>query len=256
MTVEHNEVKKPKRGIYLLPNLFTVAGLFAGFYSMILSIQGFFDAAAILIFVAMIMDSLDGRVARLTNTESAFGVELDSLSDMVSFGVAPALLVFNWALINLGKFGWLAAFLFTATGALRLARFNTQVAHADKRYFQGLPIPAGAAVLASFIWVAHLYTIPPRPIAILVAIMTVLVGLLMVSKLRYHSFKEIDLKGKVSFMAILAVVLFFIAISINPPLVLFIGFMVYALSGPIITLKMMKQHRKIRRAVVGSQKTR
>lgn len=239
--------KKPKRGIYLLPNLFTITGLFAGFYSMILSIQGFFDTSAILIFIAMIMDSLDGRVARLTNTESAFGVELDSLSDMVSFGVAPALLVFNWSMINLHQFGWLASFLFTATGALRLARFNTQVAHADKRYFQGLPIPAAAGVLASIVWIGHLYTIPPRPVSILIAIITVLTGLLMVSKMRYNSFKGVDLKGKVSFVAIICVVLLFIAISINPPLVLFAGFTLYALSGPVLTLQQIRQRRKVRK---------
>ncbi len=244
--IEENRDKR-RRGIYLLPNLFTTAALFAGFYSIVAAMKGVFDTAALAIFVAMIMDSLDGRVARLTNTQSDFGVEFDSLSDMVSFGVAPALVIYSWSLSSLGKFGWLVAFLFTATVALRLARFNTQASSEDKGYFQGLPCPAGAAVIASLVWIGQEYAFTGKAFPLLVSAITITVGLLMVSKIRYNSFKKIDLKGKVSFMAILVVVLLFIAISLNPPTVLFIAFILYALSGPVITLHSIRQRRKERK---------
>lgn len=243
---QHDE-RHRGRGIYLLPNLFTTAGLFAGFYAIVAAMKGFFDAAAIAIFIAMIMDALDGRVARLTNTQSAFGAEYDSLSDLASFGVAPALVVYSWSLESLGKLGWLAAFVFAAAGALRLARFNTQVHTMDKRYFQGLPIPAAAGFIASMVWLGVEYAIPGGSIVILVALLTILVAALMVSNVRYHSFKQVDLKGKVPFVAILLVVLIFVGISLDPPKVLFLIFFCYALSGPILTLWNLRKARMLRR---------
>ena len=242
-----DEPKPLNRGIYLLPNLFTTAGLFAGFYSIVASMKGYFDLAAITIFVAMIMDSLDGRVARLTNTQSEFGVQYDSLSDMVAFGVAPALVIYNWSLMNLGKFGWLAAFLFAATVALRLARFNTQVELVDKRYFQGLPCPAGAGVIASIVWIGHEYLFPPNTLSVAIAVVTMIIGLLMVSDFRYYSFKKIDFKGKVPFFAVIMVVLVYIAVSIEPPVVLFVVFTAYLLSGPIVTFYAIREQRRKRR---------
>lgn len=236
-----------KRGIYLLPNLFTTAGLFAGFYAIVAAMEGLFDTAAIAIFVAMIMDALDGRVARMTNTQSAFGAEYDSLSDLASFGVAPALVVYSWSLQSLGKLGWLAAFVFAAAGALRLARFNTQVHTLDKRYFQGLPIPAAAGFIASMVWLGVEYAIPGGSIVVLVALFTVMVAALMVSNIRYHSFKQIDLKGRVPFVAILLIVLIFVGISLDPPKVLFLIFFCYALWGPVFTLWNLRKTRALRK---------
>lgn len=247
MNPPENQDKK-RLGIYLLPNLFTTAGLFAGFYSIVAAMKGIFDTAALAIFVAMIMDTLDGRVARLTNTQSDFGVEYDSLADIVSFGLAPALVVYSWSLSGLGKFGWLVAFFFAATGALRLARFNTQAASGVKHYFQGLPIPAAAGVIAGLVWVGQEYIIVPGMIAYVIAAITIVTGLLMVSNIRYHSFKKLDLKGKVPFIAILATVLLFIAISLDPPMILFLTFLCYALSGPIFTLHSIRQRRKLRKS--------
>lgn len=247
---EHEESERlahRRRGIYLLPNLFTIAGLFAGFYAIVTAMEGYFNYAAIAIFVAMIMDFFDGRVARLTNTQSAFGAELDSLSDMVSFGVAPALVIYSWSLEGLGKLGWLAAFIFAAAGALRLARFNTQVLVADKRYFQGLPIPAAAGVLASIVWLCVDSEILGDVISIVTAILAVLIAILMVSNVRYYSFKEIDLKGRVPFVAILLVVLIFVGISLDPPKILFLIFFCYALSGPILTLRALYKTRSLKR---------
>lgn len=236
-----------RRGIYLLPNLFTIAGLFAGFYAIVTAMEGYFNYAAVAIFVAMIMDFFDGRVARLTNTQSAFGAELDSLSDMVSFGVAPALVIYSWSLEGLGKLGWLAAFIFTAAGALRLARFNTQVSIADKRYFQGLPIPAAAGVLASMVWLCVDSEILGDGVSMITAVLAILIAILMVSNVRYYSFKEIDLKGRVPFVAILLVVLAFVGISLDPPKILFLIFFCYALSGPILTLRALYKARTLRR---------
>lgn len=236
-----------RRGIYLLPNLFTIAGLFAGFYAIVTAMEGYFNYAAIAIFVAMIMDFFDGRVARLTNTQSAFGAELDSLSDMVSFGVAPALVIYSWSLEGLGKLGWLAAFIFAAAGALRLARFNTQVLVADKRYFQGLPIPAAAGVLASMVWLCVDSEILGDVVSMMTAILAIIIAILMVSNVRYYSFKEIDLKGRVPFVAILLVVLAFVGISLDPPKILFLIFFCYALSGPILTLRALYKARSLRK---------
>ena len=234
------------RGIYLLPNLFTTAALFAGFYAIIAAMKGNFDSAAIAVFVAMIMDALDGRVARLTNTQSEFGVQYDSLSDMVSFGLAPALVMYQWALVDLGKLGWLAAFIYAAAAALRLARFNTQVAVVDKKYFQGLASPAAAGMVIGLVWVFVDFDVQGSRVNVLAAIMTVLAGILMVSNFRYYSFKGIDFKGKVPFFSILLIVVFFVAISVNPPQILFYGFLLYGISGPLLTLWGVHKRRKER----------
>lgn len=224
-------------GIYLLPNLLTTGGLFSGFYAIVASVNGDFKLAAIAIFVAMIFDGLDGRVARLTQTQSAFGAEYDSLADMVSFGIAPALVSYNWALHDLGKIGWLASFIFVAGAALRLARFNTMIGKIDKRYFQGLASPAAAGILGGMVWLGADYGTTGTDFGPMVALITALAGMLMVSNFRYHSFKDVDWKGRVSFVAILIVVLVYVVIATNPALVLFIIFSAYALSGPVITIR-------------------
>jgi CDP-diacylglycerol--serine O-phosphatidyltransferase len=221
------------RGIYLLPNLFTTANLFGGFYSVINAVNGNYYVAAAAVFVAMVLDSLDGRVARLTNTQSAFGAEYDSLSDMVAFGVAPALLAFEWALGSLGKVGWMVAFIYVAGAALRLARFNTQVGKADRRYFIGLASPAAAGVTAGTVWAFSDYGIQGSNMAFLVAILVAAAGMLMVSNVKYYSFKDLDLKGRVPFVAILVVVLIFAVVFSDPPRVLLLIFLAYALSGPV-----------------------
>jgi len=235
------------RGIYLLPNLFTTAGLFAGFYAIVAAIRGDFESAAIAIFIAMIMDGLDGRIARMTNTQSDFGAEYDSLADMVSFCLAPALVIFLWSLLDMGKFGWMVAFIYAACGALRLARFNTQIGIEDKRYFQGLPSPAAAACLAGWVWAGSSNGVDPSLMTAIAMPLTFACGILMVSTVRYHSFKDLDLHGKVPFVVMLVLVLVFALIASDPPLVLFGGFMLYALSGPVITLVKIRQHRTDRR---------
>lgn len=220
-----------RRGIYLLPNLFTTAALFAGFYSIVQAMNGRYEAAAVAIFIAMVMDGLDGRVARMTRTQSAFGAEYDSLSDMVSFGVAPALVVYVWALKDMGKLGWIAAFIYCASAALRLARFNTQLEVADKRYFQGLPSPAAAALIAGLIWVMHDYGIKGSDIRWLAWGLTLFAGLTMVSNIRFYSGKDINLRRSVPFTMVLLIVLGFILISLDPAHVLFGAFVLYGLSG-------------------------
>lgn len=221
------------RGIYLLPNLLTSAALFSGFYAIIAGMNGSFEKAAIAIFVSMVLDGLDGRVARMTNTQSEFGAQYDSLADMVSFGVAPALVVFTWSLHDAGKVGWVAAFVFVAGAALRLARFNTQIGSTDKRYFVGLPSPAAAGVVAGMVWVGTQFEVNPVQYALVVAPIVALAGILMVSNFYYHSFKEIDLKGKVPFVVLLAVVMVLAVISIDPATLLWLIFVVYAFSGPV-----------------------
>ncbi|WP_420589348.1 CDP-diacylglycerol--serine O-phosphatidyltransferase [Bacterioplanoides sp.] len=221
-----------RKGIYLLPNLFTTGALFSGFYAVVASMNGHFENAAIAIFIAMILDGLDGRVARLTNTQSDFGAEYDSLADMVSFGVAPALVAFSWSMQSLGKVGWVAAFIYVAGAALRLARFNTQLAVADKNFFTGLASPAAAAIVAGTVWAFSETGTAGADIAWLMALIVPGAGLLMVSNFRYHSFKGLDLKGKVPFVALLAVVMVFVVVSIDPAKVLLGVFMGYALSGP------------------------
>tara|TARA_A200000159_G_scaffold49161_1_gene45372 strand:+ start:40 stop:789 length:750 start_codon:yes stop_codon:yes gene_type:complete len=238
---------RSKRGIYLLPSVLTTFGMFAGFYSIISSINGDFTIAAISILIAMFWDTLDGRVARLTNTQSAFGAEYDSLADLVSFGLAPALLVYQWTLYELGRFGWLAAFVYLACAALRLARFNTQVGIADKRYFQGLPSPAAAGVIASMIWL-KIWTFASFDSDVislgyyLGAGITILCGLLMVSNIRYYSFKEFDSK-KASFRFLLIVILSLIILVSKPNIILFTGFFIYLLSGPVITIIGLNRNR-------------
>ena len=228
---------KPGRGIYLLPNLFTTAALFAGFYAVLAAMNDQFEKAAIAIFVAMILDGLDGRVARMTNTQTAFGAEYDSLSDMVAFGLAPSLVIYEWSLFSLGKLGWLAAFIYTAGAALRLARFNSQLDVADKRYFTGLPSPSAAAILAGFVWVGVDNQLPGVALAWAAVMLTAGAGLLMVSNIRFHSFKQIDFKGKVPFFAIVGVTIAFAVILSEPPLVLFAVFLAYTLSGPVLAFK-------------------
>jgi CDP-diacylglycerol---serine O-phosphatidyltransferase len=239
-------VKKPRRGIYLLPNLFTTAALFAGFYAILAAVNGKFEIAAAAIFAAMLLDGVDGRVARLTKTQSAFGAEYDSLSDMVSFGLAPALVVFIWGLSDLGKLGWLAAFIYTASGALRLARFNTQVGIADKKYFQGLPSPSAAAIVAGSVWIGADYGLDSSTLGWSLAVLTTVVGLLMVSNFRYHSFKEIDFHGKVPFIVLVVVVIGLAIIQTHPPTVLFLLFLAYAISGPVVTLVQLRKRREQR----------
>ena len=234
------------RGIYLLPNLFTSAALFAGFYAIVQAMNANFESSAIAIFIAMVMDGLDGRVARMTNTQSAFGAEYDSLSDMVSFGVAPALIMYTWALQPMQKLGWIAAFIYCACAALRLARFNTKLEDPfqDKRYFQGLPSPAAAALLAGFVWVSYTYDVDGREIFFgaiqmkwLAWLITIFAAGSMVSDLKFYSGKDINLKKSVPFVAILAIVFTLVLISYSPPEVLFTVVLVYALSGYYIWAK-------------------
>ena len=246
MTTEQSQKHKRPRGIYLLPNLFTTAALFSGFYAIVAAMGNRFEDAAIAIFIAMIMDGLDGRVARMTNTQSAFGAEYDSLSDMASFGLAPALIAYEWALNDLGKLGWLAAFIYTAGAALRLARFNTQIGVVDKRYFQGLASPAAAGVVAGYVWVSHHYGFTGINGSWITFVITVGMGVLMVSNVRYYSFKDFDLKGKVPFVAMLVMILIFVLISIDPPQVLFATFFIYAMSGLFTTIVLVLKHRRRR----------
>lgn len=238
--------QRQSRGIYLLPNLFTTAGLFAGFYAIVAAMRGEFTTAAVAVFVAMIMDGLDGRIARMTNTQSDFGAEYDSLSDMVAFGLAPALVMFEWVLADLGKVGWMIAFVYAACGALRLARFNTQIGVADKRYFQGLPSPAAAAALAGWVWAGSQNDLDFTVIASVAIPLTFLAAILMVSTVRYHSFKELDLRGRVPFVVMLVLVMVFALIAIDPPLILFSLFLLYAISGPVLTLLQLRRRRSQR----------
>ncbi|MHB1402975.1 MAG: CDP-diacylglycerol--serine O-phosphatidyltransferase [Thiobacillus sp.] len=220
------------RGIYLLPNLFTTGALFAGFYAIVQAMNGRFEHAAVAIFIAMVLDGLDGRVARMTHTQSAFGAEYDSLSDMVSFGVAPALVIYEFALQGMGKLGWIAAFVYCAGAALRLARFNTQLdVVTDKRFFQGLPSPASAALVAGFVWVMVEYGVAGEDVRWLAAAIALFGGLTMVSNFRFYSGKEINLRKSVPFFVILLIVLAFILVSTSPPEVLFGVFVLYGLSG-------------------------
>ncbi|WP_218352715.1 CDP-diacylglycerol--serine O-phosphatidyltransferase [Alteromonas lipotrueiana] len=229
--------KSKRKGIYLLPNLLTTAGLFSGFFAVVSSMNGRFEAAAIAIFVAMVFDGLDGRVARMTNTQSDFGAEYDSMADMVSFGMAPALVAYNWGLTELGKLGWLAAFIYVAGSALRLARFNTQIGTADKRFFQGLASPSAAALVAGLVWVGVEYGADGDDYGWLVAIITSAAGLLMVSNFKYNSFKEVNWHGKVPFVALLIILLVFVIVATEPALVLFLVFALYALAGPVNTFR-------------------
>lgn len=233
---------KPRRapGIYILPNAFTTAALFCGFYAIVQAMNDRFEQAAIAIFFAMVLDGLDGRVARMTNTQSAFGEQFDSLSDMVSFGAAPALIMYEWSLRGLGKWGWLGAFVYCAGAALRLARFNANLGVVDKRYFQGLPSPAAASLVVGLIWVVtdlretRWITASPRDLAWFAWVLTVYAGLTMVSNAPFYSFKDINLRRSVPFFAVLVLVLVFVLVSSDPPLVLFSLFVLYGLSGYVL----------------------
>ena len=232
---------RTKKGVYLLPNLFTTAGLFLGFYAIVAAMQGKFETASIAIFIAMIADGLDGRVARLTNTESAFGAQYDSLSDMITFGLAPALLVFTWSLSTLGKIGWLCAFLYVAGTALRLARFNSQLENDDKHYFTGLACPAAAGLLVGFIWYMDEMSFDVGSLLVHAsAAITVALGALQVSNLKYYSFKVFDFKSHVPFTVLIAVVVLVAAIAMDPAAVLFYGFALYVVLGPLTALKRQK----------------
>ena len=246
MTNQKTSIRR--RGIYLLPNLFTTGALFSGFYAITSAMNGRFETAAIAIFVAMILDGMDGRVARMTNTQSAFGVEYDSLSDMISFGAAPALVMYLWAFPTLGKLGLFAAFVHTAGGALRLARFNTQVATADKRFFQGLPSPAAAAILAGFILICLEFDYDIMPLRFFALLLTLTTGLLMVSNFRYYSFKDIDFKGRVPFVVAIAVMLGIAFVMTQPQIMLFVLAFGYMLSGPAVTLVMRRKKRQSRKS--------
>jgi len=225
-----------RRGIYLLPNLFTTAALFAGFYAIVQAMNNRFEYAAVAIFIAMVLDGLDGRIARLTRTQSEFGAEFDSLSDMVSFGVAPALVIYEWAFRGMGKLGWFAAFIYCASTALRLARFNTNIGIVDKRYFQGLPSPAAAALVAGFVWVMLDYDFTGEDVRWYAAALTVFAGLSMVSNLPFYSFKDFNMRKSVPFVAVFLVAMFFILISSYPPGVLFGLFLAYSMSGYVLWL--------------------
>jgi CDP-diacylglycerol--serine O-phosphatidyltransferase len=225
-----------RRGIYILPNLFTTGALFAGFYAIVQAMNGAFEQAAMAVFVAMVLDGLDGRVARMTKTQSAFGAEYDSLADMVSFGAAPALIVYEWALRGMGKFGWMAAFLYCAGAALRLARFNTTLEVVDKRYFQGLPSPAAAALVVGFIWVMGDLGVAGPDVAWLAAPLTIFAGVTMVTSVKFYSFKDINLRKSVPFVVVAAFALVLALISSYPPGWLFGFFLVYALSGYVMTV--------------------
>ena len=229
------EVPRARRkGIYILPNLFTLAALFGGFYAIVMAMNGKFEQSAYGIFCAMVLDSLDGRVARMTNTQSAFGEQMDSLSDMVSFGAAPALIVYEWALKGLGKWGWIAAFVYCSCAALRLARFNTNIGVVDKRFFQGLPSPAAAALVMGLIWVVTDLGESARtqPWLVWMAFgLTLYSGLTMVTNVPFYSFKDISLKRTVPFIVIVAIALGIAVINIHPAGVLFSIFVIYGVSG-------------------------
>ena len=224
-------IRKRRKGIYILPNLFTLAALFGGFYAIVMAFNQRFDQAAIGVFCAMILDSLDGRVARMTNTQSAFGEQMDSLSDMVSFGAAPALIAYVWALTSLGRWGWIGAFVYCACAALRLARFNVNTTVVDKRFFQGLPSPAAAALVAGFIWLMNDADIAGAQVRWYTFGLMLYAGLTMVTNVPFYSFKDIQMKRSVPFVVIVLIALGIAIINIHPPTVMFGLFVVYGLSG-------------------------
>ena len=246
------EPRSKRSGVYLLPSLFTLAALFAGFYAIVAATQARFVAAAVAIFIAMVLDNLDGRIARLTNTQSDFGAQLDSLADMVSFGLAPALIMYEWALSSMraygglwSKLGWLAAFIYVAGAALRLARFNTQIGVSDKRYFQGLPSPPSAAIMVGLVWVSVDLGYTGSDMLYFAFFTTLLCGVLMVSRFSYYSFKELGGHYKVPYAAMLLVVLLFVFISFDPAKALFAMALTYFASGPFVSV--LRKIRKMRR---------
>jgi CDP-diacylglycerol--serine O-phosphatidyltransferase len=235
----HDEGETPvrprRKGIYILPNLFTLAALFGGFYAIVMAMNGRFEQAAIGVFCAMVLDSLDGRVARMTNTQSTFGEQMDSLSDMVSFGAAPALIAYEWALKGLGKLGWTAAFVYCACAALRLARFNTNLTVVDKRFFQGLPSPAAAALVMGFLWLMDNQGFKGGSegawLMWTMFVVTLYAGLTMVTNVPFYSFKDVTFKKSVPFVFIVAIALGIAVVNIHVPGALFCLFMMYGLSG-------------------------
>jgi len=226
--------RKRRKGIYILPNLFTLAGLFGGFYAIVMAMNGRFDQAAIGVFSAMVLDSLDGRVARMTNTQSAFGEQMDSLADMVSFGAAPALIAYIWALTGLGRWGWIAAFVYCACAALRLARFNVNTGVVDKRFFQGLPSPAAAALVAGFIWLMTEAGVRGEEVRWFMFALTLYAGLTMVTNVPFYSFKDLSIKRSVPFAVIVLIALGIAVINIDPPTVMFGLFVIYGFSGYVL----------------------
>ncbi len=227
-------LRKLKKGIYVLPNLITLAALFGGFYAVVMAMNNRFDLAALGIFCAMVLDGLDGRVARMTHTQSAFGEQMDSLSDMVSFGAAPALIAYEWALKGLGRWGWIAAFVYCACAALRLARFNVNTAVVDKRFFQGLPSPGAAAIVAGFIWLMTELGIKGNSVAWYMLGLALFSGLTMVTNLPFYSFKDFHMKQSVPFTAIVLIAIGIAVINIDPPVLLFALFIGYGLSGYVL----------------------
>jgi CDP-diacylglycerol---serine O-phosphatidyltransferase len=249
---EHRETRaKPGRGLYILPNALTTANLFCGFYAIVMAMNGRFEMAAIGVFFALVFDGLDGRVARMTNTQSAFGEQYDSLADVISFGAAPALIIYEWSLKGMGKWGWLAAFVYVAGAALRLARFNTNIGVVDKRYFQGLPSPASAALIAGLVWIVtdlrqeKWISWGGPDIKWVAFALTIYAGLTMVSNAPFYSFKDINLRKKVPFVFALLLMGAFITISADPPLMLFTLFLVYGLSGWVLMLWRMRTGKQL-----------
>ncbi|MEO8628747.1 MAG: CDP-diacylglycerol--serine O-phosphatidyltransferase [Betaproteobacteria bacterium] len=237
-----------RHGIYWLPNAITTMALFAGFYAIVQAMNNRFGLAAVAIFVAMVLDGMDGRVARLTHTQSPFGAEFDSLSDMVSFGAAPSLVIYEWALKGMGKLGWVAAFVYCACAALRLARFNTNIDVVDKRYFQGLPSPAAAGLIAGFVWTMQAFDIDPEAIRWGAWVLAMFGGLTMVSNVPFYSGKDINLRKAVPFSAVVLIVLMVVAIFQvvdNLPELLFLLFVIYAVSGYVMLV--IKYVRRTRR---------
>lgn len=241
-----------RRGIYLLPNAFTTAALFCGFYAIVMAMNKNFEHAAWAIFIAMILDGLDGRIARMTNTQSEFGAQYDSLADMVSFGAAPALVIYEWSLFGLGKLGWLAAFVYCAGAALRLARFNTNIEVVDKRFFQGLPSPAAAAIVAGLILLMNDLQVPGVKLTWVCWAIVLVAGLSMVSNVPFYSFKDVNFRKSVPFIAVFLIVLGFVLLSIDPPKVLFPIFIAYGLSGYALYFWRLIKRRQTRLAGAGS----
>ena len=229
--VDEVVTRKRRKGIYILPNLFTLAALFGGFYAIVMAMNGRFDQAAIGVFCAMVLDSLDGRVARMTNTQSAFGEQMDSLSDMVSFGAAPALIAYVWGLTSLGRWGWIGAFVYCACAALRLARFNVNTTVVDKRFFQGLPSPAAAALVAGFIWLMNDAGVEGIEVRWITFALMLYAGLTMVTNVPFYSFKDVSMKRSVPFAVIVLIALGIAVINIHPPIVMFALFVIYGFSG-------------------------
>lgn len=248
-----------RRAIYLLPNAFTTGNLFCGFYAIVMAMKGEFWWAAVAIFFAMFLDSLDGRVARLTNSQSAFGEQYDSLADMISFGAAPALVIYSWALSGIGKLGWLAAFVYVAGAALRLARFNTNIKVVDKRFFQGLPSPSAAALVTGFVWVAidwreaHWIDATGADLDWLAWLITLYAGLSMVSNSPFYSFKDFNLRRAVPFVVLIVLMLAIVLVSSDPPTVLFLIFLGYGVSGhAAMLMRHLRRRRRVRRGETGT----